>query len=156
MKRILTLSIVFVLVALMLTACGSKTALTKDEFTKKATDNGMLTEDNTASYADYSHVTSVTSAGIISGNAVAWSCDFIVATDDSKAKQMFETNKTTFENSVSSSSSSSSNIGNYNTFELNGGGKFMYLCRVDNTLIYFNVDEAYKDDAKAFIEKLGY
>ena len=157
MKRILTVSVICVLVMLMLTACGKKTALTNDEFIKKAQDNGMITEDQAEQYSGYDHVKSVTTAGIVDGNDVKWTCDFMIAVDESKAKEMFENNKTTFENSTDGTTSSSSvNMGNYNTFELNANGKYMYLCRVDNTLVYFNVDEAYKDDAKKFIKALGY
>jgi hypothetical protein len=32
----------------------------------------------------------------------------------------------------------------------------MHLCRVDNTLLYARIPDAYKDDAKAIIKKLGY
>jgi antitoxin component of RelBE/YafQ-DinJ toxin-antitoxin module len=32
----------------------------------------------------------------------------------------------------------------------------MYLCRVDSTLLYINIDEKYKDDAKKLIEAMGY
>ena len=32
----------------------------------------------------------------------------------------------------------------------------MYICRVENTFIYANVSEEYKDDVNAFIKSFGY
>ena len=38
----------------------------------------------------------------------------------------------------------------------NADGKYMYVCRVDNTLVYANVDSEYKDAAIALIQAIGY
>ena len=41
-------------------------------------------------------------------------------------------------------------------FLLNTGCFYMYVARVENTLIYLYVEEKFKKDAKAFVEEFGY
>lgn len=71
------------------------------------------------------------------------------------ALYMFNDNKNIFKVSKTETSSyTSKNIGNYNTYELTNESNYMYLCRVEDTLIYLKVDVAYKDDVLEFIDNL--
>ena len=140
-----------------LMGCGKKTVITKDEFIQKAEANKMLTEDNSAEFAEYDYLKSVISAGVVSDNTVKWKCDFMTASDDDYAKRLFASNKEKVDGMITGSTSNSSvNMGNYNTYSLNGDGKYAYLSRVDDTLLYLVVDEKYKEEAKAFVKTLGY
>ena len=51
---------------------------------------------------------------------------------------------------------SSANIGNYSTYGLTSNGYYMYVSRVDNTLLYAKVSTTYKDAVKSIIKDLGY
>ena len=153
-KLIITAALCLVL-ALVCGACAqSKTAATPKDFIASAESLGLQTQDTTKDYEQFDHVVNSTSAGKTEGNAIVWQADFVTATEAEKAQGMFETNKNKFDEA--SGNMSSTSVGNYNTYEKNGDGKFMYLCRVDNTLLYINVDEKYKDEAKKLIGTLGY
>ncbi len=157
MKRIIALTMVCVFALLVLVSCGNKTALTNDGFIKKAEDFGLQTQNTKSSYLGNSTVESCTTAYVAEGSTVKWQCDFLILTQEDYAIQSFENNKSSFESSVSGASSRvSSNMGNYEKFELNSDGKFMYICRVGKTLVYVNADDSYKSDIKSFINKLGY
>ena len=70
---------------------------------------------------------------------------------------MFLTNKTTFESYKSNSSTElKTTMGNYETYALTSGGYYMYVSRVDNTLLYLRVDDKYKATVKSLVEELGY
>ena len=45
---------------------------------------------------------------------------------------------------------------NYNKYTLKANGQYMYLSRIDNTLLYCNVQTKYEKAAKKLIKKLGY
>ena len=138
-------------ISLMLCSCGSKTALTKDTFISNATSYGLETSDAGVS-AD--GLVSGTVAYKAEGNNAAWQAEFYVLNSEDRAKEMFENNKANFESG--SGSQSSASVGNYSTYEKTGDGKFKYLCRVDATLLYIDINEAYKEAAKGFIKQIGY
>ncbi len=45
---------------------------------------------------------------------------------------------------------------NYSTYSLTTNGKYKYLSRIDNTLIYIDASDDYKDAIKDIIKELGY
>ncbi len=47
-------------------------------------------------------------------------------------------------------------FGNYDIYSLTSNGDFMYLCRIDNTLLYIDVEDIYKDEVKEIIDELDY
>ena len=143
MKKVISIAAVCLLMAFLLTSCGGKTALTSDGFIIKATANDLKVQDNTSQYSKDSDI--------------QWKCDFIVAADEENAKGMYESNKEIFQqdNAVGAIENSTSG-GNYNTYEREANGKYMYLGRVGHTLLYMSIEEAYEEDAKAFIKAINY
>ena len=147
------------LICLMLAlVCGgcaqSKTAVASKDFISKAQSLGLNTQDTTSDYAQYDHVVNSTSAGKIEGNTILWQADFLTANAADKAVAMFEANKDNFDQL--SGNLSMVSVGNYNIYEKTGDGQFMYLGRVDKTLLYIKVAEKYAGEAKELIEALGY
>jgi len=70
---------------------------------------------------------------------------------------MYNTNKSKYESEKANvSSSTTSNMKNYSTYSLNTNGTYKYLSRIDNTLVYVDVDEDYKDDVKEIMKEIGY
>lgn len=155
-KQVVSVALIAVLSMLMLCACsgGSKTAVTAQEFSAKAESLGFKTADTSDTYSEYDYVVSRTTAYEKSDDKIAWQMDFLVADSADKAAGMFNGNKETFDEL--SGSVLTISVGNYSTYEKTGEGKFMYLCRVDKTMLYVNVDEQYKDSAKKLISALGY
>ena len=156
-KKVISITAVCLLMAFLLTSCGGKTALTSDGFIIKATANDLKVQDNTSQYSEYEHIKTVVTAYVAKDSDIQWKCDFIVAADEENAKGMYESNKEIFQqdNAVGAIENSTSG-GNYNTYEREANGKYMYLGRVGHTLLYMNIEEAYEEDAKAFIKAINY
>lgn len=84
--------------------------------------------------------------------------EFYVMDDTSNAAAFFKSNKSIFENKASDSSKSriSTTFKNGETFKLNSNGKYMAVSRIDNTVVYVNVDSEYKDSVDDILKDLGY
>lgn len=151
-KNIFLISICF-LMLITLTGCGNKKVASSSDFKSIAESNDYIVSDVKNQYSAYD---SVKEAYVAQHNS-EYQLEFYVLDSSDSATQMFNTNKKTFEGyKGSSSSESSSNMGNYSKYALTSSGYYMYLCRVDNTLLYVRVNDSYKDSIKDFVKKLGY
>ena len=147
-----------IIAALVLSFAGcdlSKEAVTADTFKTAAEGLGLTVEDTTGQYAEYGFLTSCTTAGTISGDTVEWSADFMVFDSEANAASSFETNKNNFE-FASSGTTAEFNGTNYSSYSKTAGGEYMYVCRVDNTLIYLRVASDYKESAVSLVKAIGY
>ena len=137
----------------LLTGCGTKTVKTTDDFVALAEDSNLSTKN--VKEGQYSSDNTITSGYIAYNNN--WQIEFYVLDNESTASSNFDTNVKIFEDSKGNSSSYVSAEGkNYEAYTLISNGQYMYICRVENTFIYANVSEEYKDDVKAFIKSFGY
>lgn len=151
MKK-LSLIAVFVLFALTLTGCLNKSVKTTDDFVKLAEEKKMKI---TNAIDQFGYVDFIEEANV--ATADGWQVEFYVLSDVVEAEGMYETNVAKFEaKKANSSTETSSEMGNYDSYGLTTAGFYMYVARVENTLIYLDVEEEYKEDAKAFIEEFGY
>ena len=83
--------------------------------------------------------------------------NFIICTDEEYAEENYEAKYDYIEEEKGSSySSSKSSINNYAKYAVTSRGKYMYIARIDNTLIYIEVDEEQKQEIKTIIKELGY
>ena len=147
--KILFFSMVFVLI--FLTGCVNKKAVTTNEFINVVKSNGYEVKDVKDQF-NYDYIKEATLA--INDD---YQIEFYVLDNASNAKKMFESNKQIFESYKSGvSTEASSNVGNNSTFTLNSNGYYMYLSRIDNTLLYIRVESKYKDNVKSIVSKLGY
>ena len=136
-----------------LTGCGNKNMISKDDFITKAENNDLVVTDATNQYSSYGYITSAT----IAQHSDGWQIEFYVLDDAANAQSMFNTNKTNFENSKGGTATeTSASMGNYSTYGLTSNGYYMYVSRVDNTLLYVRVKDTYKDKVKDVIKDLGY
>lgn len=151
MKK-LSLIAVFVLFALTLTGCLNKSVKTTDDFVKLAEEKKMKI---TNAIDQFGYVDFIEEANV--ATADGWQVEFYVLSDVVEAEGMYETNVAKFEaKKANSSTETSSEMGNYDSYGLTTAGFYMYVARVENTLIYLDVEEEYKEEAKAFIEEFGY
>lgn len=149
-KKIILVGVLFSML-LILTGCGNKKALTTEEFTNLANENGFTISDATSQFTD-SYVSKATLA-LKDGYQI----EFYVIDNVENSKKMFEYNKNQFQNYKSGVSTElSKSVGNYSTYLLQSNGYYMYLSRIDNTLIYIRTDISYKEEVKSFVEKIGY
>lgn len=158
--------IIIVLVFLLLMALGilavvlifknidfEKESIKAREFASLMEDENYEIVDITSQYEAYG----VDEAYIAVDSDQDYQIEFYELSSESKAKSMFESNKDYFEDGAGSSKVTSSySVGNYNLYSLTSNGDYMYLCRVDNTLLYIDVEDEYKDEVKDIVEELGY
>lgn len=152
MKKKLSLIAVLVLFALTLTGCLSKEVKTTDDFIALAESKEMTAVNAIDQFSYLGYVTEATVA-----TNKEWQVEFYVLSDEANAVSMFTTNVAKFESKKSGSSSeTSTDLTNSQSYGLTSGGAYMYVARVENTLVYLDVDTEYKEEAQAFIEELGY
>lgn len=150
-KKKLVLFSFMVCFVLLLCGCGSKKAITTRDFKNITEQSGFSTMD----------VKDQFDSNVIVEGTLAYTDDykleFYVLDSSDSAKSMFEHNKSIFEGKKSGISSYvSTDLANYNTYMLQSGGYYMYLSRIDNTLLYVNVLDSYKDIIKEVVKDLGY
>lgn len=137
-----------------LTGCGNKTSITSDDFKNKMESNGYTVQDATNQMASYDYIKKVY---IAISNDSTYQIEFYELSDSDYATSFFNNNKSIFEDSKSSVSTETSvNLGNHNKYSLTANDKFKVVSRIDNTVIYLDVDENYKSSVKDILDDLGY
>lgn len=130
-----------------------KVSITAEEFNTIMTSNGYKMTDATSQLADYG--ASVIKVYI--AQKPGYQIEFYELATEEYAEQSFLGNKNNFEESKASASS---NVGlngkNYNTYMLSSAGKYKYISRINNTMIYINADGEYKQEIKDIMKILGY
>ena len=146
------LSIIFlVLVLFMVSGCGNKKVITTREFKNITEQNGLSVLDAIDQF----------DSDVIKEATLAYNDDykleFYVLDSSDSAISMFNYNKNSFESKKSGVSSYlSTDLANYNIYMLQSGGYYMYLSRVDNTLLYVSVEDTFKESVKDIVKDLGY
>ena len=155
MNKIKKIGIILTVVVLtfLLTGCGSKSVKTTKDFTALANSYNLSTQN--VKESQYASDDSIKEGYVAYNNN--WQVEFYVLDSVKTASSNFDTNVEIFKESKGSTSSYVELEGkNYNSYNLISNGQYMYICRVDNTFIYANVSEEYKDDVKSFIKEFGY
>ncbi len=156
MKRVkqLLMGLMCFVVLFTLTGCGNKTAITSDDFKSKMESSGYTVQEATNQMSDYDYIKQVYIA--ISSDST-YQIEFYELSDNDYASSFFNNNKKTFEDSKSSGSTETSvSVGNNEKYTLTTNGKFTFVSRIDNTVIYLNVDDNYKSSVKDVLKNLGY
>ena len=151
-KRRFILLAACLMICLLLTGCKKK-SLSINEFNDIAKKNEFTIVDVGDIAKAYDHLSEVA----VVENKDGWRVEYYIIVNKEEAIAMYNLNKTTFEENKSGIYAESTvDVSNYSTYALETDGKYMYIARVDNTMIYLKVDQKYKNDAKDFIKKLGY
>ena len=152
MKKVLFV-ICSVVMMFTLTGCMKKEKLSTRDFIDIVEKNDCITADVASQFSSYDYVEQATIAKCENN----WQIEFYVLEDNSYAKGMFENNKKIFEDlKVSMSTEASTNLGNSSTYSLTSNGYYMYLSKIENTLLYVKVKDTYKDNVKELVKELGY
>ena len=137
-----------------ITGCGNKKALTASDFKSKMETNGYIVQDATSQMSEYDYIQQVY---IAINSDYTYQIEFYELSDNDYAARFFNNNKSIFEDSKSSGAVETSvNIGNHAKYSLTTDGKFKVVSKIDNTVIYLNVDEDYKSSVKDVLKDLGY
>ncbi len=130
-----------------------KMPISADTFNTTMESKGYVMTDTTSQFAQYGNYMSKSYAAQKSGYQI----EFYELSSEENAISMYSTNKTKFESQKSSvSASATASMNNYATYSLTTNGKYKYLSRIDNTLVYIDVDESYKDVVKDIMKEIGY
>ena len=99
----------------------------------------------------------INKAGMIA--TTVWHTEFYILNNNEQAEEMFITNYDFFTEQKKSSTSYSDieDYGsNYQTYSLTTNHAYMYISRIDNTLLYIQVPVEYHRKVKSIAKELGY
>jgi len=131
-----------------------KTSITASSFYTNMSQKGYSVQDASSQFADYNYIKQ---AYIAASNDYSYQIEFYELLDDSYATSFYNNNKSIFESSKGNASAETSvGLKNYSKYTLSSNGKYMVVSRIDNTVVYVNVDDNYKDTVKAILDELGY
>lgn len=152
-KKIL-ITIICVLSLFIITGCGNKEVMTTEEFNKICEDNDLIITDAKDQFEDVTYLKEASIASSLSG----WQIEFFTFENEEYAKDMYEKNKKDFEENKDGDVAleKSTNLKNYSTYILSTSDNYMYISRVDNTVIYLKVSDSNKKDVQKILKKLNY
>lgn len=129
-----------------------KEALTAKEFVSIMEENDFEVGEVTDQFEDAD--IEVEEAYVAVGDD--YQIEFYTFEDEENAEMFFKVNKAKFDED-SASSRVSLNGKNFTSFSITTDGEYRFVERVDETVIYLDVDEEYKDEVKELVkEELGY
>lgn len=151
-KKKVFLGITLVTIIFLTTGCFKKKVITTEEFKNKAENSGYITINVKNQYMNDLRIKEATVA-----QKEDYQVEFYVLDDNSNAKIIFSNTKEDFQKDKDKVSvETTKNMLNYSTYSLKTGGYYMYLSRVQNTLLYVKVKEKYQDSVKELIKELDY
>ncbi len=130
-----------------------RVSMTADQFNRIMESNGYVMTDTTNQFAEYGSLMTKSYVAQKSGYQI----EFYELSNEENAISMYNTNKTRFESQKTNVSASSTvEMKNYAIYSLTTNGKYKYVSRINNTLVYLDVDTTYKDTVKDIIKEIGY
>lgn len=149
-KRII---FVFIIIFSLFLTCGcgkNPTVLSVDDFKKVIEDNSYKVNDVSEDFKDDEKIDNV-----IIGYNDYMQLEFYTFKEVKFAKDMFESNKQSFQElKENTSSEESKSNDNYAMYSLITGDEYMYIERRDNTIIYLRTPVANYNDARDLLLKL--
>ena len=135
-----------------LTGCFSKTAITTEQFSKIAEENGLVATDVKSQFVDFDYVHEATVAVSPEG----WQVEFYVLSDTFNAQKMYTKNKNRFELEDKTAKTTTVDLKNHTKYTQQTDSSYKVLSRIDNTLIYVSEAKENKDKINDLLKKLGY
>ena len=152
-KKHIIMSIICLVAVLFLVGCFTKQSITVDEFKSNMEGNGLTLNNIKEEYGVYEEVVDANTAILDDKYQV----EFYTFTDEVSSQGFYETRINEFVPIESTYKEKYNETGsNYNIYSLTTEDVYVYISRVDKTLLYINVNKEYKDEIKDLIEKLGY
>lgn len=153
---IISVIIVVIVLGVILTfmLAKEKTPITAEEFKTIMEEKGYVIGDATAQFEEYGYINKTY---IAANKDYTYQIEFYEILDEEYARNFFSLNKKVFED-IKGNLATETNVSmkNYSIYTLSTERKYRVLSRIENTVIYVNVDDAYKDEVKGILEELGY
>ena len=148
------LVIVIGVIALFSSLNKEKISITANEFKTFMQDKGYSVLDETNLYSQYDYVKQVC---IAEQTDNSYQIEFYELSDVEHANTIYNNNKSKLETSKGNVSGETSvSMKNYSKYSLTTDGKYNVISRIDNTLIFLEVDSNYKNVVKELLDELGY
>ena len=151
--RKLNLCLILLIGLFLLNGCqSSKKPITLEEF-QTYTEGKEYVFMNISEQFDYDE--KVESAAMASTSV--WHVEFYILDSQENAEEIFEANRLSFqETKISTSAEKEKTAYHSKTYELTTSYEFMYLCQVDNTLLFARVPVEYRSKVLSFAKGLNY
>ena len=131
-----------------------KNSITASSFYNTMSQKGYTVQDASRQFSKYNYVKQ---AYIAISQDYSYQIEFYELLDDSYATSFYNNNKSIFEASKGNASAETRvAFKNYSKYTLSSNGKYMVVSRINNTVIYVDVDNSYKDTVEALLDELGY
>lgn len=115
---------------------------------------GYVISDAKNQFMSYDYIRE---AYVASSNEYSYKIEFYVLSDKDYATKFFDNNKAFFEESKGEIEAETNiNEGNHSKYEISANGKYSVVSKIENTAVYVNVSEEYKDIVKEVLVELGY
>ena len=161
-RTIVILTIIAVIIIAVVAIVGivvvklnkEKNPLTTKEFISKMIDKGYTVIDAKDQLVGYDKLKEAT---IALSKDNKYQFEFYELEDKDSAIKFYEYNKKLFESvKGNSSKESSAEFKNYSKYTLSTDGKYKVISRIDNTVMYLDVDDNYTETVKSVLKELGY
>lgn len=137
-----------------LCACSKREAIDEDEFQKIMAEENFTVVNVEEQFEEFGYFEEAYVALEKDGN---YQLEFYELENEDYTISFYNHNKELFEESKSGTVSETYiNLANYNKYTLTVGDYYKVISRIDDTVIYLNVDKQYKDEVNNILEKLGY
>lgn len=140
-----------IVMVLGLTGCLKKEKITQDVFKNVVETHGLTVIDKSIEFPDKMLLSYLSAANN------EYFIEYYEFDSEENASELYESNKIEIENSKGSSYSQTDLNGlNYQLYTLTSKGKYIFISRIENTILYSEVKEEYKDEIKEITKDLGY
>lgn len=141
-------------IALFSSLNKEKKSMTAKEFKTLMQEKGFVVSDATNQFSQYDYVEQVY---IAVPSDYSYQIEFYEFSDVDYATSFYNNNKSIFKSSKGNNSRETSvGIKNYSKYALSTNGKYKVVSRIDNTVIYLNVDSNNKDIVKDLLDEIDY
>lgn len=131
-----------------------KEAIDVSKFTTIMERRGYYLTDVYSQYEEYGYIKN---AYVASSKDYTFQIEFYELSDEAYAVSFYNNNKDIFESMKANVTSGTNTSGkNYAKYTLTSAGKYMVVSRIDNTVVYVNVEENYKNNVTDILKELGY
>ena len=148
-KRIFVMIAVCLALVMLLTACGSKEAITENTFSEKAQAYNMSTGSS-------DEIIRGVDVYVYASHPDGWAIDFFKCKSVDAAEDLYDNNIEAFQAEGTVSSETNVNGDNYSRYEAEHDGEYIYCCCVEDTLVSTRTTSDHKDAVKEFVNMIGY
>jgi len=151
-NRKVILAVLLIILAAVLAGCGQKTALSAEDYVSIMEVNGYEVQDATAQYEGM-----VESCHIAIKGDFEYQIEFYVVASESQASDAYSQNKDTFESeAIGVSSTFTSEAAHHEKYTQVNNGKYNVVSRIDNTFLFVDTTDEYRDQIEGILDTLGY